>query len=175
MALNLNVYSPVLVQKWASNPADNIYLAASAGTGKTKTLVDRMLRLLLDGVKIEEILCITFTNAAANEMLERLKVRLEQWFLMDDERLRLEIEELVGKSMEDERLKYAKQLYLIYLDNFDKFRVQTLHSFCVKVLSQMHYIDENELDQIKIIDNYAKKKLIENAYEKVISLSLSKH
>lgn len=166
--------SSVRIQQQASNPDANVYLAASAGTGKTKTLVDRMLRLLLNGVKVEDILCITFTNAAANEMLERLKSRLEKWFIMSEEQLRFEVEELVGKKLASDKLRHAKQLYLIYLDNFDKFRIQTLHSFCVQILSQMHYIDENELDKIKIIDSYAKKKLIEDAYEKVTNLSLTK-
>ena len=169
-----SISSAVQIQQRASNPDANVYLAASAGTGKTKTLVDRMLRLLLNGAKVEDILCITFTNAAANEMLERLKSRLEKWFVMSEEHLRLEVEELVGKKLVCDKLRYAKQLYLMYLDNFDKFRIQTLHSFCVEILSQMHYVDENELDKIKIIDTYTKKKLIEAAYEKVTNLSLTK-
>ncbi|WPX96053.1 UvrD-helicase domain-containing protein [Candidatus Bandiella euplotis] len=172
--MKAGISTSIKIQQQASNPENSVYLAASAGTGKTKTLVDRVLRFLLDGVKIEEILCITFTNAAANEMLERLKSRLESWFLMPEECLSLSIKELIGKEVTVHQLQYAKQLYTICLNNFEKFRIQTLHSFCAEVLSQLHYIDGNELDKIKIIDNYTKKRLIEVAYEKVAVSSRSK-
>ncbi len=174
MILKQNIDTSVKIQQQASDPKYHVYLSASAGTGKTKTLIDRILRLLLNGTKIEDILCITFTNVATNEMLERLRSKLEYWFLMDDNQLRLDIKALTGKNTTNDRLKYAKRLYEIYLDNFDKFRIDTLHAFCVKVLKQSHYIDENELDQIKIIDDYTKKKLVEKAYEKVIILSRTK-
>ena len=50
-------------QNRASSPFDSIWVAASAGTGKTKVLIDRVLRLLLQVTKPEKILCITFTKA----------------------------------------------------------------------------------------------------------------
>ena len=49
---------------------------ANAGTGKTKVLTDRVTRLLLEGVKPERILCLTFTKAAAAEMRNRLAHQL---------------------------------------------------------------------------------------------------
>ena len=47
-----------------------VWVNASAGTGKTKILIDRVLRLLLENKR--NILCLTFTNAAANEMENRI-------------------------------------------------------------------------------------------------------
>ncbi|WP_174930848.1 UvrD-helicase domain-containing protein, partial [Wolbachia endosymbiont of Muscidifurax uniraptor] len=49
----------------------------SAGTGKTKILIDRVLRLLLENKR--NILCLTFTNAAANEMENRIHSILSKW------------------------------------------------------------------------------------------------
>jgi len=56
----------------ATNPLDNVILEASAGTGKTKVLVDRYLNLLGAGVEPQRILAITFTRKAASEMRERI-------------------------------------------------------------------------------------------------------
>ena len=166
-----DIDNSIKIQQQASNPQDSIYLAASAGTGKTKTLIDRIFRLLLNGVKIESILCLTFTNAAANEVLERLRDKFEHWSLISDAQLRLDIQALTGEEVTRDELKRAKNLYAIYLDNFDKFRIETLHAFCVKVLKQAHCVDENELDQVRIMDEYTKQKLVEKAYEKAVMLS----
>ena len=57
-----------VAQRSATNPASSAWVAASAGSGKTKVLTDRVLRLLLDGTAPERILCLTFTKAAAAEI-----------------------------------------------------------------------------------------------------------
>ncbi|HAO39845.1 MAG TPA: hypothetical protein DCR53_04670, partial [Afipia sp.] len=51
-------------QARASNPEASAFVAANAGSGKTHVLVNRVIRLLLNGVPPEKILCITFTKAA---------------------------------------------------------------------------------------------------------------
>ena len=55
-------------QARASNPEASSFVAANAGSGKTHVLVNRVIRLLLNGVPPEKILCITFTKAAAANM-----------------------------------------------------------------------------------------------------------
>src|ERR1700720_1201442 len=67
----------------ASDPAVSAFVAASAGSGKTRLLTDRILRLMVGGAKPERILCLTFTKAAAAEMSIRLQSRLGQWVTMD--------------------------------------------------------------------------------------------
>jgi len=67
---------PLLNQLTASNPDTNVWVNASAGSGKTKVLIDRMLRLLLQKVRPKTIVCSTFTQAAALEMKHRTPVRL---------------------------------------------------------------------------------------------------
>jgi ATP-dependent helicase/nuclease subunit A len=63
---------------YAVNPAENVVLEASAGTGKTRVLVDRYVNLLAAGVDPEHILAITFTRKAAAEMRQRIVERLKE-------------------------------------------------------------------------------------------------
>ena len=71
-------------QRRATTPGHSAWVVANAGTGKTKVLTDRVTRLLLDGVKPERILCLTFTKAAAAEMRNRLADQLGRWALADE-------------------------------------------------------------------------------------------
>ena len=63
---------------YAVNPAENVVLEASAGTGKTRVLVERYVNLLRAGVDPEHILAITFTRKAAAEMRQRIVERLKE-------------------------------------------------------------------------------------------------
>ncbi len=65
-----------LAQQRASNPATSVWVSASAGTGKTKVLIDRLVAILYQGTPISHIVCLTFTKAAAVEMRERLSLYL---------------------------------------------------------------------------------------------------
>ncbi|HZT52585.1 MAG TPA: UvrD-helicase domain-containing protein, partial [Stellaceae bacterium] len=70
---------PLRAQQAAADAAASVWVAASAGTGKTKVLTDRVLALMLLGSEPGRILCLTFTRAAAAEMAIRLNERLSQW------------------------------------------------------------------------------------------------
>ena len=169
-----NISSSLKIQNIASDPKNNVYLAASAGTGKTKTLVDRILKLLLSNEKIEHILCLTFTNVAAGEMMQRLKSELKKWHILDKSKLKVHLLKLLDNEVTNEQMLRAKELYNICLDNLDKFRIQTLHSFCVDLLNQLKLLDEDNLDNLKIIDDYYRKKFIEDSLEGVINSSKHK-
>src|ERR1700744_177104 len=74
-------------QRAASDPAVSAFVAASAGSGKTKLLTDRLLRLMLGGAAPERIQCLNFTQAAAAEMALRLQKTLGQWVTMPEDKL----------------------------------------------------------------------------------------
>ena len=69
----------------AARPEASVWVGASAGSGKTSVLSDRVLRLmLLDGARPERLLCLTFTKAAAAEMKTRVMAELAHWAAADD-------------------------------------------------------------------------------------------
>src|ERR1700719_5277604 len=74
-------------QARASNPASSAFVSANAGSGKTHVLVQRVIRLLLEGVPPQKILCVTFTKAAAANMAERVFSTLGHWVTLDDHAL----------------------------------------------------------------------------------------
>lgn len=103
----------------------NLLVAAAAGAGKTAVLVERIIRKITcddDPVDIDKLLIVTFTNAAATEMRER-------------------IAEAVSKSLDknpDSRL-LQRQLALL-----NKANITTIHSFCLDVIrNNFHYIGLN--------------------------------
>jgi ATP-dependent helicase/nuclease subunit A len=71
-----------LGQRRGADPLKSAWVTASAGSGKTKVLGDRVLRLLLSGTRPERILCLTFTKAAAAEMANRIAETLAKWAAM---------------------------------------------------------------------------------------------
>jgi ATP-dependent helicase/nuclease subunit A len=122
-------------QLHASDPADLVWLSASAGTGKTHVLTARVLRLLLNGVPPETILCLTFTKAGAAEMAERIHARLAHWVRLEDAKLRKELFAL-GEANDDAAIRAARTLFARVLDaGGGGLRIQTIHAFCQTLLS----------------------------------------
>src|SRR5947207_16029685 len=91
-------------QARASDPASSSFVSANAGSGKTHVLVQRVIRLLLDGVPPEKILCITFTKAAAANLAERGFTTLRHWVTLDDASLDTAIRE-AGVAHPNARLR----------------------------------------------------------------------
>jgi ATP-dependent helicase/nuclease subunit A len=119
----------------ASNPGDDVWLSASAGTGKTHVLAARVLRLLLTGANPEVILCLTFTKAGAAEMAERVHQRLAAWVRMPDKDLRKELFAL-GEPNTDADIARARRLFATVLEaRGGGLRIQTIHSFCQTLLA----------------------------------------
>src|ERR1700751_424811 len=98
-------------QRQAAAPGASAWVAASAGTGKTKVLTDRLLGLMLDGGDPARVLCLTFTRAAAAEMANRLNERLAEWATLPQGALSHELEELTGRCPEAATMARARQLF----------------------------------------------------------------
>lgn len=126
--------------KWTKEQEKAIYtkgsdvlVAAAAGSGKTAVLVERIIQKLLDKqdpVDIDSLLVVTFTNAAAQEMRNRVGVALEKALVGDPSSIHLK-----------------RQLSLL-----QRASISTLHSFCLDIVKRYAYlldIDPN----FRIADN----------------------
>ncbi|MGH6953433.1 MAG: double-strand break repair helicase AddA [Alphaproteobacteria bacterium] len=123
-------------QSRASDPTTSAWVSASAGTGKTKVLSDRVLRLFLAGVAPERILCLTFTKAAAAEMANRINQRLAEWAVMAEDLLAKELATLTGETATPERVSEARRLFARVLEAPGALKIQTMHAFCQSLLAR---------------------------------------
>ncbi len=119
----------------AARPDASTWLAANAGSGKTKVLTDRVARLLLMGVQPQHILCLTYTKAAASEMQNRLFKRLGEWAMLEDASLIKALQELdAGSAATPEGLAQARTLFARAIETPGGSKIQTIHSFCSSLL-----------------------------------------
>ncbi len=125
-----------LQQRQAASPTHSCWVEASAGTGKTKVLTDRVLMLLLTGAVPENILCLTFTKAAAAEMANRIQEKLAIWASFDEETLRQELSSLLSRAPTRQELDRATSLFATVIDVPGGMKIQTIHSFCQMVLKK---------------------------------------
>jgi ATP-dependent helicase/nuclease subunit A len=117
----------------ASDPAVSAFVGASAGSGKTKLLTDRLLRLMLAGAKPDRIQCLTFTKAAAAEMALRLQRTLGRWVTLAPDELAAELRRLQVEPT-PEACSGARALFARVLDLPGGMRIGTIHAFCQSLL-----------------------------------------
>ncbi|MBI3714342.1 MAG: UvrD-helicase domain-containing protein [Burkholderiales bacterium] len=119
----------------ACDPARSVVVEACAGSGKTWLLVARMLRLLLEGAQPAELLAITFTRKAAQEMRERLMALLEEFALADDSHAaQLLTERGVSAAQLPHYLPRARGLYERLLGSTQALSIDTFHSWFGRLL-----------------------------------------
>ena len=131
----------------------NILVSAAAGSGKTDVLVERIIQEILDearGINVDKLLVVTFTNAAASEMRERILKAIER-----------ELE----KHPENEHLQKQQS----YIHNAS---ITTIHSFCLNLVRE-HFIDIDldpgfkvaDTNEIELLKGDVMKELLEEEYE----------
>jgi ATP-dependent helicase/nuclease subunit A len=124
-------------QRLAADPTLSAFVTANAGSGKTKTLIDRVARLLLEGADPARILCVTYTKAAAAEMQRRLFDLLGDWSVMAGEELAEKLRDLDGRTADprdEAQLSQARRLFARALETPGGLKIQTIHAFCEKLL-----------------------------------------
>ena len=132
---------------------NNILVAAAAGSGKTAVLVERIInKVINEKIDIDKILVVTFTNAAASEMRERIL-------------------EAIYKKLEENPLNYHLQRQIILLS---KASISTIHSFCLDIIRNNFYeVDasanfriadtaENDLLKYDVLDDLFEEKYNNN-------------
>ena len=129
-------------QLLAINEEDkNIIVSAGAGSGKTAVLTERVIRKLRSGININNLLILTFTNKAANEMKDRIRIAINN----------------------DDNLKHQ-------LDLIDSSYITTFDSFSLSIVKKYSYLLNISKD-IKIADKTTlyleTKKIIDNIFDRL--------
>lgn len=116
-------------QQFVSTLNTDVLVSASAGSGKTTTMIEKLKSLIInDLVPVKNLLVVTFTEAAASEMKQKLYVELAQ--------------AIANSNFNEEKLNYFyEQLFLI-----SSADIGTLHSVCKKIVSK--YFMKLTLNQI---------------------------
>jgi ATP-dependent helicase/nuclease subunit A len=113
----------------AVDPSRNVVLEASAGTGKTRVLVERYVNLLLAGVEPEHILAITFTRKAAAEMRQRIVERLK-------EASRTSQLSAGRPSTRSGRPEPVEGRWKTLRDRFGEIAISTIDAFCLSLIRE---------------------------------------
>jgi ATP-dependent helicase/nuclease subunit A len=155
-------------QKLASDPSHSVYVSASAGSGKTKVLTDRVLRILLGGTPPAKIMCLTFTNAAAAEMANRINKSLMQWVVASDEELFKHIHHLTEKTPDAKTLDLARRLFVEVLETPDGLKIQTIHAFCQNLMRRFP-LEADVAPHFTVIDERTSLELLKEARVSLLS------
>ena len=142
-------------QMVVENRGGKLLVSAAAGSGKTKVLVDRLLKYIrdpIDPANIDEFLIITYTKAAASELRSKIAAKLSEHIAAEPGNRHLQ-----------------RQLQRLYLT-----KISTVHSFCSDILREYAYLldissdfrvaDENEMLQIR---ERAMEQILEEAYSNI--------
>ena len=159
----------------AADPRLSVFVTANAGSGKTTTLVNRVARLLLGKVRPGEILCVTYTRAAAAEMQARLFDKLGAWAVMDDARLSDSLAQLDGRdpaTLTAADLSDARRLFARALETPGGLKIQTIHAFCEKLLRRFP-LEAGVSPAFEVLENEAAVALSKEAREDLARAALA--
>src|SRR6516162_1747277 len=154
-------------QRQAAAAGVSAWVSASAGTGKTKVLTDRLLGLMLEGCDPARILCLTFTRAAAAEMANRLNERLAEWMTMPHAAFVEELRQLTGRAPDDGMIARARQLFARVLDTPGGVKIATIHAFCQALLHRFP-LEADVSPEFVVLDERGAAEVLLEAVESVI-------
>ncbi len=164
----MNPADPNELQRTAAAPDASAWVAASAGSGKTKVLSDRVLNLLLNGTPPEKILCLTFTRTAAAEMANRVTEILSKWATAEDDVLERDLESLSGKTPKPSEKEKARCLFARLLDAPGGINIMTIHGFCQSLLKRFP-LEAGVSPQFDVLDEQGTLELMEQAEEETLA------
>lgn len=126
----------------------NLLVSASAGSGKTTVLVERVIEKIKAGVNVDELLVVTFTNAAAKEMKSRIQEAIQ--------------DAINRETSPEERRHLIAQVPLLPHAN-----ISTIHSFCLQIIRRYYYLIDLDPVFRPLTDDTEQTLLKEDAWDKV--------
>ncbi len=157
-----------LSQHTASDPQKSAWVSANAGSGKTHVLVNRIIRLMLEGADPGKILALTFTKAAAAEMSNRLNQRLAKWAMLNQDELAVDIFDITGTAPPPAQLLRARRLFAQALETPGGLKIQTIHAFCERILHRFA-LEAGVAPNFEILDDRSAAELLNQAREHVLA------
>lgn len=158
-------------QDAAANPLENVWVQANAGTGKTSVLIQRLLRILFrtDNLSHNGILCLTYTNAAAGEMRNRILSSLRQWATLPDTDLAEILNGVATNTpVTPSDIAHARQIFFTYIDNPDILKIKTIHGFCEEILRRFP-IEAGISPAWTLISDDTRHILLQDAFHRLIN------
>jgi ATP-dependent helicase/nuclease subunit A len=159
--------APTAAQRRAAEPDCSIWVTASAGTGKTRVLADRVLRLLLAGSDPRQLLCLTFTKAAAAEMVARVQKDLARLAVRPEAELERELAELLGRPATPTERTRARTLLAEVLDLPAGLPIMTIHGFCQSLLKRFP-LEAGVVPHFEVLDPRSAADLLGEALAEVL-------
>jgi ATP-dependent helicase/nuclease subunit A len=158
-------------QRRASDPRSSAWVRANAGSGKTHVLTQRVMRLLLSGVRPEEILCLTYTKAAAAEMRRRVGAQLAEWALLPEAELVARLAAIEEAPPSQATVARARTLFAHALEAPGGLKINTIHAFCEAVLHRFP-LEAGVPFDFEVIEEAEAEALIRRSREAVIAEGL---
>lgn len=144
-------FNPTAAQAQAINGrGKNILVSASAGSGKTAVLVNRVIKLLQEGQSIDRMLLVTFTDAAAKNMRDKIHQALQK--IAQDPRQ--------PKAIRD---RMVKQMNLLPTAD-----ISTIHAFCLRLIRHYYYLIDLD-PQFRLLTDDTERLLLEEDVWRMVS------
>ena len=134
-------------------PDENLFIEASAGTGKTFTIQLMVAKLIARGTPLKKILIVTYTEKAAGELKDRIRKKIVE--VLDTGLLDKNAEKAKWNDVSD-KLDFFNKAYR----DVDNAAIFTIHSFCQKALKEYAY-DAGRPFDVSMVDDSAVKELVE--------------
>jgi ATP-dependent helicase/nuclease subunit A len=157
-------------QDRAANPIENVWVQANAGTGKTSVLVQRLLRILFRTPDCDAsgVLCLTYTNAGAGEMRNRILAALRDWATAtDDELVELLDGVAINRPATSDDIAHAREIFFKFIDAPEILKIKTIHGFCEEILHRFP-IEAGLSPSWTLVSDSAQRLLLQDAFNNLI-------
>lgn len=151
----------------ATSAEHSAWVSAHAGSGKTHVLITRLVTLMLSGAKPEKLLCLTYTRTAAAEMKQRLNDLLGEWAVLENGKLKAEMQRRTGLTPSREQIEDVRRLFARAMDAPGGLKIQTIHAFCETLLNRFP-LEAGVSPGFKVMDERAFQELAAEAQDKIL-------